>query len=97
MTTDEQQENIVPIKREISVLLMMDSYQDMTDEEIDSLIDYKIEQALKDAEIKLLYNKNTAETEARVAAYAETSQKTMELVESILNRPLELRTVEHDG
>lgn len=95
MTTEETTGEIIPVKRKIDVLLSLGTYQGMTDEEIEDVIAYKIDRALKSAEIKLMYNKNTAETEARVAAYAETSQHTMEMLESVLSRPLELRTVSH--
>jgi hypothetical protein len=90
MTTDE---NIIPVKRDLDTLLSLNTYQGMTDDEIESIIEYKIYVAKCDAQSKLMYNKITEETSARVAAYNETSRKTMELVQSILNRPLQLRTV----
>lgn len=42
MTTENVKnvENIKPIKRTVSQLLQLDSYQNMTDEEINSLIDF---------------------------------------------------------
>ena len=44
MTTD----NIVEIKRDINVLLSLDTYQGMTDEEIQSIIDYQVERAVRE-------------------------------------------------
>lgn len=44
MTTD----NIIPIARPLNVLLGMDSYQDMTDEEIDMIIEYRVESAISE-------------------------------------------------
>jgi hypothetical protein len=93
MTTEETAGEIIPVKRNIDVLLSLDTYQGMTDEEIEDVIAYKIERALKSAEIKIIYNNSMEESAARVAAYAETSQQTIQMLESILNRPLQLRTV----
>lgn len=90
MTTDE---NIIPVKRDVDTLLALGTYQGMTDEEIESIIDFKIKCALSDAKFKVFYNTTSSECEARIAAYSEASRKTMELVQSILNRPLQLRTV----
>lgn len=93
MTTD----NIIPVVRDLDTLLSLGTYQGMTDEEIESVIDFKIKCALNDAEFKVSYNNTMSECEARIAAYAETSQHTMELVQSILNKPLQLRTVSANG
>jgi hypothetical protein len=89
MTTDDG----IPAKRDLDTLLGLGTYQDMTDEEIESIIDYKIYVAKCDAQSKLMYNKITEETSARVAAYNEASRQTIEVLESILNKPLQLRTV----
>lgn len=41
----ENVENIKPIKRTVSQLMQLDTYQDMTDEEINSLIDFYKQQS----------------------------------------------------
>ena len=48
-TTNEGIEVVEP--RDINVLLALDTYQGMTDEEIDLVLDYKIAQATSSAEI----------------------------------------------
>ena len=41
MTTD----GIIELQRDVNVLLLMESYQDMTDAEIDSIIEFKMDMA----------------------------------------------------
>ena len=82
MTTEET--NLIPIKREVGVLLSLDTYQGMTDEEIDSIIEFKCELARQEGA-------SDAETKAREAAYAQlakdtkdTNQKMQETLNQIL-------------
>ena len=62
MTTD----NIVEIKRDINVLLSLDTYQGMTDEEIQSIIDYKVERAVRERDSSELVKVVTETSKALV-------------------------------
>ena len=82
MTTEET--NLIPIKRDIGVLLSLDTYQGMTDEEIDSIIEFKCNLARQEGA-------NAAETKAREEAYTQlakdtkdTNQKMQETLNQIL-------------
>ena len=46
--------------RSVAVLLTMDTYQGMTDAEIDSLIDYRVKHALKNAGLSDALERATA-------------------------------------
>lgn len=67
MTIEET--NLIPIKREIGVLLSLNTYQGMTDEEIDSIIEFKCALARQEGA-------SAAETKAREDAYAQLAEDT---------------------
>ena len=67
-------------KRDLNWLLSQDSYQGLTDDEIQQIIDYKAEQARKDEEIKAMrkeYEETTAAVTAASAKMVEDSRKVL--------------------
>lgn len=95
--------NILP--RSLDVLLLMDSYQDMSDTEINMIIDYKIELAKNDAIVQAAIEaENTRMTES-IALQRETCrvsetmlQSTLEAIKPVINyvqpNGVELRSIE---
>ena len=100
--TDENEE-VVP--RTLNELLLMDSYQDMSDTEINMIIDYKIELAKNDAIVQAAIEaENTRMTES-IALQRETCrvsetmlQSTLEAIKPVINyvqpNGVELRNIE---
>lgn len=67
-------------KRDLNWLLSQESYQGLTDNEIQQIIDYNAEQARKDEEIKAMrkeYEETTAAVTAASAKMVEDSRKVL--------------------
>lgn len=71
MTTD----GIIEFKRDIDTLLSLDTYQGMTDEEIESLIEYHKKVAARDARIE-------ERNDAQLIASMQMQQAQLERVET---------------
>lgn len=71
MTTD----GIIELKRDIDTLLSLDTYQDMTDEEIESLIEYHKKVAAREARIE-------ERSDAQLIASIQMQQAQLERVET---------------
>lgn len=72
--------------RDINVLLGLSTYQGMTDEEIELIIEYKAEQIVIRDNIE---TKNALEQQkitAMIAQWAQDSQTSYNMLQSILNR-----------
>lgn len=91
MTTEN--EEIIPIVRDINTLLLLDTYQDMTDEEIELIIEYKVNERVNSIEvqsrIKIVDDAMSEITETN----ANSCKQAIDMLNSILNRPLELTGV----
>lgn len=90
----ENDDTIEVAPRDISVLMNLDTYQDMTDEEINMVLDFKIQEAVNSAN-----NKAVREQNAQTNAYIEQSQasivsETRALLDSLRAVPLSLGVVE---
>ena len=97
MTTSENENEIIPVVRDLEVLLRLGTYQGMSDEEIDLLLDYKISNAVNDAVVQSQISAaNYAATEV-VARSTAASQQALDMLQSILNRPLPLQGVDMNG
>lgn len=83
--------------RDIGVLLELDTYQGMTDEEIDKVFAYKLYQELSNAKIKVLYN-DVMEANAERTANAERMlQLAEEQLELVKNKQFVLKKVNVNG
>lgn len=79
--------------REISALLALETYQDMTDEEIEIIISYKVDREIRRrllAEDRALL---TLEMETRIADNRESCRKSQAMLESILSKRPVLQSV----
>lgn len=82
MTTDADNS---ATDRDISELLALDTFQGMTDTEIQKVIDWNVERAHSDAETSAYRDaarKMSESHEQAVTAMLEDSQKTLELIRS---------------
>lgn len=90
MTTDNENVTddviITPPKRALGVLLSLDTYQGMTDEEIEDIIEFRCKQARQDDLQKMRYNNLEAQNAEFMQRSAENARLANELLQSVLNR-----------
>lgn len=72
---------------DLNALLKAETYQGMTDEEIDAIIDYKIERAKGDATISKDMEAHQEFMRALVGARAESSAMVREMFQTALDAP----------
>lgn len=72
---------------DLNALLKAETYQGMTDEEIDAIIDYRVERAKTDATISKDMEEHRAIMEELMNVQAESSAKTRDMFQAILNAP----------
>ena len=72
---------------DLDALLKAETYQGMTDEEIDAIIDYKIERAKGDATISKDMEAHRELMRALMGAQAESSAKVRAMFQSALDAP----------
>lgn len=72
---------------DINALLKAETYQGMTDEEINAIIDYKVERAKTDATISKDMEEHRAIMKELMNVQAESSAKTRDMFQAILNAP----------
>ncbi len=81
MTTDGE---VIEYVRDINVLLQMDTFQDMSDAEIQSIIDYKVSVAERRATISAHDDAMAENGRAMVQAQAESARKCSDMLQSLL-------------
>lgn len=72
---------------DLNALLKAETYQGMTDEEINAIIDYKVERAKTDATISKDMEKQQAIMKELMDAQAESSAKVQAMFQAALNTP----------
>lgn len=72
---------------DLNALLKAETYQGMTDEEIDAIIDYKIERAKGDATISKDMEAHQELMRALMGAQAESSAKVRDMFQTALDAP----------
>lgn len=72
---------------DLNALLKAETYQDMTDEEINAIIDYKVERAKTDATISKNMEAHQVIMKELMNVQAESSAKTRDMFQAILNAP----------
>lgn len=92
-----EDENLVPIVRDINVLLSLGTYQDMTDDEIESVIQYKIANAITqhDNERDASVIEQTAT--AQINAYTQVANNSQSMLNYMLQMQIPWATVAPDG
>lgn len=72
---------------DINALLKSETYQGMTDEEIDAIIDYKVERAKGDATVSRDMEAQRAIMRALMDTQAESSAKVQAMFQAALDAP----------
>lgn len=90
-----QNENIESSEpRNINVLLALETYQGMTDVEIELVLNYKVQQALTSQEILLKTAAETTRMEQCIADNQASSQRALDLIESLIGKEFPTLPVE---
>lgn len=71
-------------KRDLNWLLSQDSYQGLTDDEIQQIIDYNAEQARKSEEIKAMHESYEKTMQASIAASATMVEDSRKVLATLL-------------
>lgn len=79
--------------RDISILLNLGTFQGMTDEEIQMVIDYKIKYALSDKDIKLKQATYIEKMNSDIALSTQVANEANDIYRDILGKSLKLETV----
>ena len=92
-----ENESLVPIVRDINTLLSLDTYQDMSDDEIEVVINYKIDRAI--ARYDINRNKTAIEESSQAIKeyYTTAVQNSNTVLQSMLNVSIPWVTVAQDG
>lgn len=72
---------------DVDALLKAETYQGMTDEEIDAIIDYKVERAKIDATISKDMEAHRAFMRSLMGAQVESSAKVRDMFQTALDAP----------
>lgn len=72
---------------DLDALLRAETYQGMTDEEIDAIIDYKVERAERDATISKDMEAHQEIMRSLMGAQAESNAKVRSMFQSALDAP----------
>lgn len=78
---------------DLNGLLKAETYQGMTDEEIDAIIDYRVERAKTDATISRDMERHQAIMKGLMAAQAESSAKVHAMFQAALDAPTTYKEV----
>lgn len=79
--------------RDISALLALNTYQGMTDEEIEILIDYRVRQKRLEEDIATKNANTEREINERLAIDAAAAQQVQTMVQSILSKSVAIAPV----
>lgn len=79
---------------DLNALLKAETYQGMTDEEIDAIIDYKVERAKTDATISKDMNAHQAIMKELMNAQAESSAKVRAMFQAAIDTPTTYKEVD---
>lgn len=90
-TNDTEVKPLPP--RDINILLNLGTFQGMTDEEIQMVIDYKIKYALSEQEIKLKQAVYIEKMNSDIALSTQVANEANDIYRDILGKSLKLETV----
>lgn len=72
--------------RDINILLSLETYQGMTDEEIDMILDYKIRQAVTSQEMLMRAAIETERMNSMIETSRANAQRALDMIEYLINR-----------
>lgn len=96
-TTESTQAEEKPKKRSLSELMALKTYQGMTDEEIQSIIDFEKQIATQNGKTEALRTTDIVTMNEIVEANRSAQRQSEEVLKSILTVPLKLATIDETG
>lgn len=96
-TNDRTQTEDKPNKRSISELMALKTYQGMTDEEIQSVIDFEKQIATQNGKAEALRATDIVAMNEIVESNRSTQQHSEEVLKSVLTVPLRLAMIDAEG
>ena len=93
MTTDITTDGTNKV-RDLTDLLKLDTYKEMTDDEINVIISYREELARKDEITKVQIQNHMVNLNAAADEYVRVATETNTILKQILNKELKLGTIE---
>lgn len=96
---DEAQELGIDVQlpRKVEELVKLDTYQDMTDEEIELVVQFRIEQALIDDTHLKLIEERRAQEAIGAQVLAEAQYNALQLVSEAMSCKPELQVIPYDA
>lgn len=88
---------LIPIVRDVPTLLELDTYQGMSDEEIQSLIDYHKEKAVRDYQISGDTTIIQESMAVQLELYSDIARHSSDVLQSVLSQPIPWVTVSESG
>lgn len=92
-----ENDNLQPIVRDIGILLSLNTYQDMSDAEIETVLDYKISQALISNEHQNKLAAINYKTQQQLETYRRIEVESTNVLQSMLSQQIPWATVSEDG
>lgn len=86
-----------PVQRSVHELLKLDTFQGMTDAEIQSLIDYYVNVAHNDEHTKVVQATEIQTMNAQCAAYDSLRDDANSVLKQVLSAPLNLARIDESG
>lgn len=96
-TTESTQAEEKPKKRSLSELMALKTYQGMTDEEIQSIIDFEKQIATQNGKTEALRTTDIVTMNEIVEANRSAQRQSEEVLKSVLTVPLKLATIDETG
>lgn len=95
-SVDETTET-TPKKRSVAELISLGTYQGMTDEEIQSIIDFEKNLAEQNGRIEALKQTDIVTMNEIIESNRAAQQHSEEVLKSVLTAPLKLATIDSEG
>lgn len=92
-----ENDNLQPIVRDVATLLSLSTYQGMSDEEIESIIEYRVNLALQSDTQQASISSIETVSQAQAAAYRAMAEDSHNVLQSVLSRRIPWATVSEDG
>ena len=82
--------------RPIEELLQLDTYQGMTDSEIDTLLDYRVEQRMREAEYQMKVDAVTSEMETAAQVWDDYHAHSVATFDAIIANGIDLQVISYE-
>lgn len=82
--------------RPIEELLQLNTYQGMTDSEIDTLLDYRVEQRMREAEYQMKVDAVNSEMETAAQVWDDYRTHSIATFDAIIANGVDLQVISYD-